>query len=416
MFNATITYNSTIGFNVSELDDYTASVFLWDTPSRIVFATFLMSLLIVECIMRSLMINFIKFYAPSRPINKMMLVDQVCQLVTSSISGGMTLISLFQNNLLIKDFGRAGCMLLGAGRTVNGFGLILGGLGKAVFRFMCIKFPSSIHQSKKRMKNILMMEHLLIFAYESSLWICAFQSDPNTPITFCRGYNSGMRDIIREYDESHGFVQMRYVALALSLILLLAPFAEMCIYVYIFNFLNENDQQIGQKGILPKSDITKRRRKNIITLYGQVIIFGIEIWGIGIAIMVNSALGNIIDESLQTPLAIVFSSASAIAHFLASPELKRFYSPDFPSYLMEFLPSISNSPIVPITTPSQSSSSQMSLPHLNMPNYPCVPEINILDMPSIQSDSNSSISITESERLPRKALDSIGSLRSTTTV
>ena len=82
------------------------------------------------------------------------------------------------------------------------------------------------------MKNILMIKELTSLVVLAVTWILGYQLDPNSsPITFCRGYNYAMRQVIREYEESQDWnVQV----LVVNLIMLIVPFVELGIYLNIF--------------------------------------------------------------------------------------------------------------------------------------------------------------------------------------
>ena len=141
-----------------------------------------------------------------------------------------------------------------------------------------------------------------------------YQMDTNTIIVFCRGYSHAMGTISRDY---HGILEMWHstTVLAIWSFVTVVPFVELGIYFNLYKHLNNNDQEIEQRGVLPKEVISQRRRKNIITLSGQAFAFCIEA-GFGFIVsMMNLIPDDILDASLHPILAIAFSSANAFAHF-----------------------------------------------------------------------------------------------------
>ena len=83
--------------NSTGLSDQTPTVFQQCAEYKVVFILiFLVVLLIVSSISKGTIIYYICIYAPPRPINRMMLIDQICQLFTSSIIGSMTIVSLIR--------------------------------------------------------------------------------------------------------------------------------------------------------------------------------------------------------------------------------------------------------------------------------------------------------------------------------
>lgn len=121
-----------------------------------------------------------------------------------------------------------------------------------------------------------------------------------------------------------------------NLTLILSEF--MC-YVKIFLELSKNDQRLGTKA-LGKKAMIKRRKKNVITLYGQVISFIIEI-GFGLLILALFSLhyitfwhynGALLDDSISHLVLIISSSSLSLSYVCTSAELRRHYLKGFFSF------------------------------------------------------------------------------------
>ena len=54
------------------------------------------------------------------------------------------------------------------------------------------------------------------------------------------------------------------------------PSAELGMFIYLFREIRKNDQETENSAIVPMKEILQRKKKNILTLYGQTIIFAFE--------------------------------------------------------------------------------------------------------------------------------------------
>ena len=339
-------YYSTAEFNFTDLSQETPSAFLWDDSALIALVTCLIILLSVSSISKCCIIYYLVVYAPSRPINTMMLIDQICQLLTSTTFGCLTIASLIRKTPIIEDMGAMGCWFFWVNIVIHKLSLALGGLGMAIFRFRCVKLMySTVAQVWRLLKNILLLEGLIVLAYLTAFFTLGYQLDSNTPVPFCRGYEINMRDIIRKYqtDENvvfHAQIMKIVFGVALFPLTILIPFVELCIYINLFYHISKNDQKTKKLGLLPKETIFQRRKRNIITLSGQTFTFVIEC-GYGFIVLylaIFEFLDN--DLSLQPSITIAMSAAMSIAHFWACPELRRFYFPSIPRIRMPGIPAM----------------------------------------------------------------------------
>ena len=323
-----------LDLNSTGLSDQTPAVFYqWPEYQVVFIVIFLVVLLIVSSISKGSIIYYICVYAPPRPINRMMLIDQICQLFTSSIIGSMTIVSLIRRTPLIEDVGAISCWLYWAAIIIHNSSVILGGLGMAAFRLLCIKYTyTTVAQVWSLLKKILWYEGLtasLIVVLSMSL---GYQLDPNTPVVLCRGYSIQMREIIRDYensDDSDRYIS--HVSIAIVIMLgLVMPCVELGMYVYLYQHLSDNDRKIEERGGLPKEEIFRRRKRNILTLYGQSFAFCIEA-GFGFFFFMIQTRHNMDEFFMEPILVLVISTVISVAQFWSSPDLKRFYFPNMPS-------------------------------------------------------------------------------------
>ena len=88
------------------------TVFDLETYKLVALVIWLMILLLVQIASNSAIIHYVIFYAPKRPLNTMMLIHQVCQLLTSTTSTSMTIFSLIRRAPLMEDFGPISCFII----------------------------------------------------------------------------------------------------------------------------------------------------------------------------------------------------------------------------------------------------------------------------------------------------------------
>ena len=98
-------------------------------------------------------------------------------------------------------------------------------------------------------------------------------------------------------------------------------------YVKIYQELYANDKKLGSK-VLSKKTLNIRRKKNAITLYGQVISFGIEIIGAIVIFTVRLSF-DIVDETFLTFFSIFISACLSFSNVCFSAELRRHYFKGF---------------------------------------------------------------------------------------
>ena len=101
--------------------------------------------------------------------------------------------------------------------------------------------------------------------------------------------------------------------------------AELVIYIILYKDLVNYYQELMKKRSLGLSmeKLLERRKKNVITLFGQSLSFGIEIV---VGILATYTIQMSGSDFISIPVLRVFLSFSlVISYFVASPELKRFY-------------------------------------------------------------------------------------------
>ena len=100
---------------------------------------------------------------------------------------------------------------------------------------------------------------------------------------------------------------------------------EMIIYIRLCYVLWNHDE--GMKDKISFDDLRQRKRKNIISLSGQVITFFVELLFPLFAIMTFSQ--NLIDVSFFPILFITSTSIISVVQLWTSHELKRYINSKF---------------------------------------------------------------------------------------
>ena len=149
-------------------------------------------------------------------------------------------------------------------------------------------------------------------------------ADTNLSWSFVLGYSMEMSKIISEakgQDIETIHIGMSLVMTANVMAQLLVLFELGC-YIRIYISLHKNDKKV--KMSLTKKAFSSRRKKNVMTLSGQIINFVMETLLTTIVTLLYTQHG-LIEES-NFPLSIVISSSVvAVASILTSPELKKYY-------------------------------------------------------------------------------------------
>ena len=96
------------------------------------------------------------------------------------------------------------------------------------------------------------------------------------------------------------------------------------IYLWLLYQLHIHDKQIYQEGIITSAMVLERKRKNVITLYGQVASFVVEIV-MSIYVIIHALIyPSITDPSVMTINSIVTLTAIALTQFFTSHDMRRF--------------------------------------------------------------------------------------------
>ena len=105
---------------------------------------------------------------------------------------------------------------------------------------------------------------------------------------------------------------------------------EMIIYIRLCYTLWNHDE--GMKNKITFDDLRQRKRKNIISLSGQVITFFVEFLISMHLIVINQNLFDLSDVSIFPILFITSTSIISVVQLWTSHELKRYIKSKFMDY------------------------------------------------------------------------------------
>ena len=163
-------------------------------------------------------------------------------------------------------------------------------------------------------------------AFLSSLTVAArnYAEDSLISISIAKGYTVEMGKIIQANQSDQNSIQIGHFLIRMATLGLVASAVpQVACYIAIIRYLNQNDKKV--KACLSQTTISNRRKRNVVTLTGQVICFGITL---STLVFVNSILAWKIpgfDESVYSLTFVASSAAMSIVPFLTSPELRRHY-------------------------------------------------------------------------------------------
>ena len=200
----------------------------------------------------------------------------------------------------------------------------------SVYRFICMKKPN-IAMNLQSQRNITF--ELIILEWITLIFLLGIHffgtkmRGTSLSLANCRGHSMEMDQILQE-----GTGGKSLWAMSLGNYSQIVPIVycqafiifELVIYIIIFIDLYQHNEKMmnGNQLGLSKDTLKKRKRQNVITLFGQCLSFFIEI----IAAVVVSVF-HINDIAIIRTQQFFFALLTT-TFFLSSPELKRFYFND----------------------------------------------------------------------------------------
>ena len=301
-----------------ELQSESVKVIQWHGLFSVLLICFCSTLAVISTAGKSMIIYFIIYKAPERPMNTMILLNQMGCLLTSLVTKFMTIASLIMATPVLDLYGPLGFyMYLLFTVAHNALG-ISGEFTMALFRMLCVQFQSVISSMEKLMIKLIWMQLTLCICIVVTSGRAADIYGSSNIMDFARGYSTKMAHIIMRQSENRKDFgkQSLHASILLVQILILLEFA--C-YIVLFWSLSKKNKSFFN--ILQEDILKKRAKKNAITFTGQAITFTLGItYSIIAQLLIHyGKLGGAIPCGL-----LVMMAAATSSQILASPELRRF--------------------------------------------------------------------------------------------
>ena len=212
-------------------------------------------------------------------LNLLSVFDECAKLVGASSGLLVAAASTLLPNPIDIYMGEEFCIFV---NMINVFGMaygIFGGTGIALMRFVLIKCPSKVTGKigKRRFAQLICLATIIMTSVSLYVWInWSFMQDKENR-SLCLPLLNSKGSGAAQHQNTSGLWQKLLTVGALIGIGSIS--AELSMYVLVYKFLIANDRSM--KLVLPSTAVSKRVRKNVISLTGHAINFAAEtLWTI----------------------------------------------------------------------------------------------------------------------------------------
>ena len=315
--------NLTWDYNSEDLQSESITVIQWHGFFSILLITFCCALSIISTAGKSLIIYHVRYKAPKRPMNTMILLDQSGLLITSLVTQALTIISLITATSILDLYGPLACDFYFLITVTHNALLITGGLTMALFRLICIQFQGYFSSMENLMVNLMWIQYGLAACIMATTWLAADIYGSVSLYEFCRGYTTKMAHVLMQQTEENKALGKQALQ---SLILMVQAFIvlELICYMIIYWSLRKQDKSIIK--FVQEDVLKKRAKKNAITFTGQVITFIVEVtYSMLMQVLIHyGTVGGFFEPGALPCALMVVMAAIPSSEILTSPELRRF--------------------------------------------------------------------------------------------
>ena len=176
-----------------DFEDESVHVIQWHGYFSVILIIFLGACGVVSTLGKMFIIHFILTKAPQRPLNKMILCDELGHLVTSFGFILLTLTSLIESSP-IKELIPYGCQIFYFVAVAHNTLLVVGGFMMALLRMVCVKFATSLPISLSFLVNIILVIQygLVIFLLSGYCYSTTLYGSSHL-FEFCRGHTTKVK-------------------------------------------------------------------------------------------------------------------------------------------------------------------------------------------------------------------------------
>ena len=218
---------------------------------------------------------YVKFQSIKRPLNTLIILDQVSQILPVLISGIGASASLTLNEPMFNYVGQLGCRLWFYFDVTHFLSLSIGGAGMAAYRLAIYKLAHRISDCKGIRNIILLVEAITFLALFATLTLTTLLIETIPPMDFCHGHTYVSRKVFNAYngaDQGSIKLAIRMASFGITLTSFVT-LVEMICYVVLFYWKKwDTFKETPRSKNLAKI----KYRQNAITLSGQITCFIIE--------------------------------------------------------------------------------------------------------------------------------------------
>ncbi len=205
--------------------------------------------------------------------------------------------------------------------------LLYSGFFLAIYRFASLKYSiCSKEECWSLLRKVLVLQWIVVLILSSVTVIGGSLSGTNMTWTFAKGVSFKFSLILAEYQMKNGWYNIGITLVkAMTSFALMSILSELFLYMAIFRFLKQNDLRIASS--LTKETLNFRKRRNVMTLSGQVFCFAVETFTLICGnLMINSVLEHpLLHPSMYPALLIFGSTLESLGKFFSSPDLRQHY-------------------------------------------------------------------------------------------
>ena len=306
-----------------QLQSEAVKVIQWHGFFSILLISFCSALAVISTAGKSMIIYFILYKAPERPMNTMILLDQMGLLFTSLVTKFMTITSLIMATPILHLYGPLGFYMYLLFTVAHNALAISGGFTMALFRMLCVQFQIVISSMEKLMIKLMWMQYTMCICILVTSAMAADIYGSSNIIEFARGYSTKMAHILMRQSENRkdfGKESLHASILLVQTFIIL----EFACYIVLFCSLRKKNKSLFN--ILQEDILKKRAKKNAITFTGQAITFTIEVTITIIAQLLihYGKVGGFFEHGAIPCALLVMMAAVTSSQILATPELRRF--------------------------------------------------------------------------------------------
>ena len=185
-----MTTPNTTTWSLDDDPNEAVKVIQWHGFFSVLLICFCSAFAIISTAGKSMIIYFILYKAPKRPMNTMILLDQVGTLLTSLVTKGMTITSLIMATPLLDLYGPLACDVYFLFTVAHNTLVVTGGFAMALFRILCVQFYGYVPSLEKLMVQLMGVQLVLFLGIWLANYFAAIIYGSSNLFEFCNGYTT----------------------------------------------------------------------------------------------------------------------------------------------------------------------------------------------------------------------------------